>query len=275
MHKSQTGDEFWNNIKDEIVCKYTDLGISASQIAKEYDCAGSTISYKLKEWNVPVHVRPNKIYDIDENYFNVIDSEHKAYWYGFLIADWHVNNKQLSLVLQKRDIDMIEKFVSDLQTNIPIRYDSHGNPGISICCKMMCDSLLEKGFNHRKSYEMNIYQITSYVPETLINHMIRGMVDGDGCVGIYNYEYLKKPQCHFGYTGLYNTCEYIGNILGIHTKIIQESEFAYSIKTRDKNLICHIFEYLYDNATIYMNRKYDKFNQIKLITFNDYNGGIL
>ena len=169
---------------------------------------------------------------------------------------------------------MIELFAKDLETNIPIRYDSYDNPGLTITCKTMANDLLLKGFNHRKSYEMDIYKITSYVPSELINHMIRGMFDGDGCVGIYNYEYLNKPQCHVGYTGLYNTCEYIGNILNIKTKIFQESENAYTIKTRDKKLICEISDYLYNNATIYMDRKYNKFKDIKLITFNDYNGDI-
>lgn len=35
-----------------------------------------------------------------------------------------------------------------------------------------------------------------------------------------------------------------------------------------------IFEYLYKDATIYMDRKYKTFNEIKMMTFNDYNKAI-
>lgn len=253
---------------------YQDCNYSASQIGKIYNCWGSTISYKLKEWGIQRHERANSIYDLDAHYFDIIDNEHKAYWYGFLFADGHVNTNGISLTLQKRDLNTLELFAKDLQTNIPIRYNKDDNPGICIGCKIMANALLKKGFNHQKSYSADIKEIVSHVPDDLIHHMIRGMVDGDGCVGIYNYNYLKRPQCHFGYTGLLNVCEFIGEVLDIHNKIIKESEHAYTIKTRNIDTINKIYKYLYRDATIYMNRKFDKFKEIELITFNDYNNGI-
>lgn len=178
------------------------------------------------------------------------------------------------MTLQKRDQYLLELFIENLDTNIPISFNKDGNPTLYVTCKIMAAALLNKGFNHQKSYSADINKITSHVPDRLINHMIRGMVDGDGCVGIYHYDYLKKPQFHFGYTGLLNVCEYIGKILNINNKIRKESEHAYTIKTRNVDIIIDIFNYLYRDATIYMNRKYEKFKEIELITFNDYNNGI-
>ena len=274
MHKSQTGNNFWDSIKDDVVYLYQKCNYSANKIGEKYKCQGSTILYKLKEWNIPRHERPNKKYELNAHYFDLIDNEHKAYWYGFLFADGHVNTYGINMALQKRDKYILDLFLKDLETNIPISVNKDNNPCVYIGCKIMSKALIDKGFNHQKSYSADIKQIASSVPENLIHHFIRGMFDGDGCIGIYNYDYLKIPQCHFGYTGLLNTCEYVGEMLDIRTKIQKESKHAYTIKTRDKNKICEIFKYLYSNATIYINRKYDKFKSIELITFNDYNNGI-
>ena len=88
------------------------------------------------------------------------------------------------------------------------------------------------------------------------------MFDGDGSIRIYNYEYLKKPQYHFGITGLKNVCEFIKNYLNIDRKIVKESDITYTCVTRDLNKIKEIYEKLYFDATIYMDRKYNTFKEI-------------
>ena len=274
IHKSQTSDEFWDSIKDEIIHMYADERMSTNKIGEKYGCWDTTIQYKLKEWGVPKNTRPNSLYTLNENYFEIIDNEHKAYWYGFLLADGHVNESVIMLTLKKEDEYIIEEYKHDLEAGAPLSYDKYGNAGLNIACKKMCNDLITKGFHHRKSDYLDIDKVVSYVPSNLEHHFIRGMFDGDGCVGLYNYAYLSKPQCHFGYTGLENVCKYVGDKLNIHTKMQDESELIKTIKTRDNVLISNIMDYLYKDATIYLDRKYTKFRYIKLITFNDYNGNI-
>lgn len=272
VHKSQTGDEFWNVIKEDIIKLYTEDNWSANKIGEKYNCAGGTIRYKLKEWDIPTHKRYNAIYRFDNtDYFTNIDDEHKAYWYGFILADGHVNERMFTLALQKRDSYLLDILRKDLGTDIPLRIDYYGTPTLSITCKEFCNILLEKGFHHRKSYGIDILKIASYVPSYLINHFVRGMFDGDGCIAVYKYEYFSKPQYHFGYTGLLNVCQYIADQLCVSFRMVKEGDVTYTAVTRDPQIINSISDYLYKDATIYMDRKKKKFEEIKLMTVNDYN----
>lgn len=67
-----------------------------------------------------------KKYQVNENYFEKIDSEEKAYWLGFLYADGNVRmhkNKSgiLKLKLKQSDKKHIEKFSKCLNSNYPIK----------------------------------------------------------------------------------------------------------------------------------------------------------
>lgn len=106
------------------------------------------------------------------------------------------------------------------------------------------------------------------------NHFIRGMFDGDGSIRYYKYGYQKSPQYHFGYTGLKEICEYIKKKLNLTRDLIKEGTYTYTAITRNPKVINNIAIYLYKDATIYMKRKYNTFNEIKIMTFNDYNSGI-
>ena len=272
MHKSTTGEKFWEDRKEQIIYDYEVLNKSASAIGKELGCWGTTILYKLREWDVPIkHKRINAKRIIDLDYFKEIDNEHKAYWYGFLFADGHVNKKFVMIGLQKGDKKTLVDFLHDIHSDYPIRNDKNGNPVITITSIDFAKHLLDKGFNHRKSYGADFQKIISYVPDNLIHHFIRGMFDGDGSIKIYKYPYLKKPQYRLGYTGLYEVCEFINKQFHITRKIVKESDITYTTVTNDPPLINQIFDFLYKDATIYMERKYETFKLIHAMTFNDYN----
>lgn len=268
--------------KDVLINAYYHEPLSLEQIAEKYDCKYSTLKdYYYKIWkcgNRPLiakrPLRYNAEYFIDINYFNIIDNEHKAYWLGMFVADGFVNDKEISLCLQKQDIKLIEQFKLDLQSEHPIKYNKDGNPILSISCKLICDSLIAKGFHNRKSYYLDIEHISSFVPDNLKNHFIRGMFDGDGCIQYYKYDYLKRPQYHFGYTGLENVCEYFRQYTNISRKLVKETDITYTLVTRNPKEIIQICNYLYKDATIYIDRKFNKFKEIETMTFNDYNKAI-
>ena len=83
-----------------------------------------------------------------------------------------------------------------------------------------------------------------------------------GASVVNNYSYLKNPQYHFGYTGLKNVADYVKNYLDIHTKTVKESDITYTCVSSYKDTIKHIYQVLYNNATIYMDRKYETFIKI-------------
>ena len=249
-------------------------------ICKELQCSRWMIYKKFNEWNIERREtikhpeRCNATYDIDLNYFDKIDCEHKAYWLGFMVSDGFVNKYRISFCLKKEDIKMIEQFKNDLKSNHPIGFNKDGNPFINISCKHLCNSLYSYGLHNRKSWNFDIECVVDKIPKEYEHHFIRGLFDGDGSIRYYNYPYLKKMQYHFGYTGLKNVCEYVKGKLGIQRKLVYEGNVTYTLVTRDFRTINNIFNYLYKDATIYLDRKYKTFLEIQMMTFNDYNKAI-
>ena len=216
-------NEEYENCKEILIEEYCNSDLTIEQILIKYNCTRSKFLNKMREWGIPrrpISVtrkkkRYNAIYNVDSTYFDTISTEHQAYWFGFLLADGFVNQKEISLCLQIKDIKMIENFRDDLKSSHPIKYNKDGNPFLTICCVDLSTALISKGLHHRKSWNVDIEQIISYIPENLTHHFIRGMFDGDGCIKYYSYEYLKKPQYHFGYTGVKNVCEFIKDFFDI------------------------------------------------------------
>ena len=270
---------WYDENKDRIMEKYHN-NERVEDIAIELQCSRYMLYQKFNEWNISrrnkikAKPRSNAIYTINYEYFKKIDTEHKAYWYGFLLADGYVNERELSLCVKNTDIDIIQIFAEDIETDVPIKYDKYGNPFITIVCKELSKSLLDKGFHNRKSWSIDFDYIKSFVPDELFNHFIRGMFDGDGCLKYYSYPYLKKPQLHFGYTGVKNVCEFIKDFFDINRDLIFEGNVTYTVVSRDPNKIIEICTYLYNNSTIYLKRKYEIYNKIKMMTFNDYNKAV-
>ena len=244
-------------------------------------CSELQLIYKkLKEWNVTKRKRLaspercNALHKINAHYFDVIDSEHKAYWLGFMVSDGFVNEKEISFCLKKTDRKIIEEFKKDLDSDHPIGTNANGNPVLVIVCKQLCRALIDKGLHNRKSWSIDIHRIRSYVPSEYEHHFIRGLFDGDGSIRYYHYSYLKKPQYHLGFTGCENVCLYVREKFKLQRRLVREGNKTYTMISRNPIDICRIFEYLYRDATIYMSRKYNTFKEIQMMTFNDYNKAI-
>ena len=187
-------NEWYENNKEKILEKYYN-NKTVREISQELNCNYSMIYRKFNEWNIERRQkkkspkRCNAFYKLNYNYFNIIDTEHKAYWIGFLLADGFVNKKEVSFCLQKNDIKMIELFLNDLDSNCPIKYNKDNNPFVTITSKDLSNSLIEKGFHNRKSWSFDLDLLLSYIPKELENHFIRGMFDGDGSIKYYKYNY--------------------------------------------------------------------------------------
>lgn len=262
MHKSTHGFVFWDSQKEQIIDLYVNQNKSANSIAKEFECDPSTITRQLKRWNIPVHQnRCNAKYSLNFEFFKEIDTEEKAYLIGLLLSDGHISKDNIIMITLK-DRDVIEKYRKAIQSNAPIKKDRYGNYQLNIRSKQIAEDLRKIGLNNRKSYNLDFNQILSYIPKNLENHFVRGLFDGDGSIKIYKYDYKKSSQYHFGYTGLKEVVDYIKGYFDINTKTVKESDITYTCVSSCKSTIIHIHETLYNNATIYMDRKYNTFKQI-------------
>ena len=106
----------------EICEKYLN-GLSCDSLGQIYNCGGNTIRNILKRnhYKVKTVSEGKRIYSLDQNYFDVIDTEDKDYFLGWLFADGNVGGRNIiTLGLQERDKSILELFRKYLKTNKPL-----------------------------------------------------------------------------------------------------------------------------------------------------------
>jgi len=86
-------------VKEDDILKAIDLyykGYSINKIVKELnlDCSESALRGLFVRRNVELRNR-GKQPNFNENYFEIIDNSHKAYWLGFIYADGNLKNNRL------------------------------------------------------------------------------------------------------------------------------------------------------------------------------------
>ncbi len=138
------------------------------------------------EW---VPENPHRKYALDDHFFDVIDTEAKAYWLGFVTADGCVragkisngwNRHELFVKLKESDAGHLEKLKAALSAQSPVRRVPRGaGIEISLSSGRLVESLMSLGVTPRKSLTVEPWA----GPVDLMRHYWRGLFDGDGSIG--------------------------------------------------------------------------------------------
>ena len=95
---------------------YIENEISIKKCSEKFGIGASTLSRYLKKEEIEVKKINLKRYSYNEDYFQVIDSENKAYWLGFIYADGSISSQNgrysFELSLKGEDINHLHKFNS-------------------------------------------------------------------------------------------------------------------------------------------------------------------
>ena len=242
-----------------------ELGVSTSVSLSRY-------RYKLS--------KAFKRYKLDEHVFDNIDTEEKAYWLGFLMADGynHETKTCVALRLQARDKEILEKYKLFLKTDVPIytftRVTSVNHLvkqycEVNICSPWFSDSLAKLGCKQGKTESLTFPE---KVPEKLYNHFIRGYFDGDGCISVKIRKDRRKRngksmRYQFTIVGKPNFLQKVQAIICKATKRRElplkkcKSPIIECLHYTGRNRIVEAMNYLYKNATIYLKRKHDLYLQ--------------
>lgn len=274
-------DELINNV----VHDYSINKINYISLSSKYKVSLWTISEILKRNNVKkvetIKSARKRKWNPDNNFFSIIDTEEKAYFLGLMFADGCVSNPNnkywhTSISLVKDDSYLLEK-LSKLIYNV--EKPLHSRPAMKRirqngkvileqpCCqfyvygKEFADSLILNGCHPRKSLNL---EFPSTVPNELIHHFIRGYFDGDGSIGLY----------------------YKGKRKDLRLSIVSSENFILKLvdllKTININLKCRqrpgdkvfyafcwdlvnikmFYDYIYQDASIFLKRKKDIFQKI-------------
>ena len=226
----------------------------------ELNCTDSAIRGLLIRRNVKLRNR-GKQSCFNENYFEKIDDEHKAYWLGFIYADGNVTKNRLRIEVQSKDIELIEKIKSDLDSTNKIIEANNGtknNVAIGFCSDKLVADLKKYDVVENKTFKLN--HIPD-IPDKLIKHFIRGYFDGDGTVYINS----KSNKLRIGFYGtkelLLSIQNHLHNELNTSVNLIYEKVGCWLLSYARSSDINKIYNYLYIDSEIFLSRKKDKFEE--------------
>jgi intein-encoded DNA endonuclease-like protein len=234
---------------------------SGSMVAKIEGYPVTCVNRYIRKYNLQnkrIGVAKRK-YTLNHHYFGEIDTEEKAYWLGFLYADGCVYHNKTSydvqIMLGIKDFTHLEKFKkainSDYETKIVQK--NYGPEAFFRCSsKKMYQDLLCLGCSPRKT---NVITFPN-IPIKLMPHFIRGYFDGDGSFYKSTKNYIS---CAFVITSgskdfIDELYKYFVETLDIKLCVVYQNN-SYSIKTTSKEKCYKIYTHLYDQPTIYLDRK--------------------
>lgn len=228
---------------------------------------------------------------MDNTYFDIIDNSHKAYWLGFLWCDGYVWERHrlntieygMKLDLTSSDYELLTILKNDIGIHTSIKtyspYKSYKTTNDTCRCsyynKHLVITLMDKYgiIPHRT----DISKLLNNIPKEFEKDFIRGCLDADGSFSFYhcidNNCDVLKAAIDFG--GTEQLLNFIWNHLLQNnlTSSQQRPKINQRHKNRDgsfrdmklcgKQQVRKILSYLYDDADIYLSRKYNKYQQMK------------
>lgn len=259
----------------DIIASYQN-GESSVSIGRRYGTNHKPILKVLHRNNVEIsQSKMVRKYNVNENYFDVIDTQEKAYILGLLYSDGSNNpdKSTISISLQEEDVDLLEQVRSSLGSDKTLEYVDYSRKNdfgykyknqyrLLVFSKHICESLSSLGVVKNKSLKTTF---PKFLDESLIPHFIRGVYDGDGSI----YMQCKTENNHAVSVTITATKDFC---IGMKEIV----ELKLDIKCHIYDASCHngitkvftlsgrnvskkFLDWIYQDATIYLQRKYDRY----------------
>ena len=289
----------FNTTNDKIIRKIHRLGLNSkkargiiwtqeedSLLREHFEYAPKNYLMELfpnRTWN-SIFQRGNKTlhlnrisqdkYNINYNFFAEWN-EYSAYFLGFILTDGHIHygtKKFLQIEVQKEDIDILQKLkeLSNFEGKIikgkhenknsiinNYKCKTNGSVKMQINNAKIILDLIQKGVpRENKTYNT---AFPSQVPQNMIKHFIRGAIDGDGSIS-FNKKHFNSLAISF--YGSYDLVKGVRDNLNIicNNKISQTGKHCWRFTVSGKKA-SSIANWLYSDATVYLNRKYEIYIQ--------------
>lgn len=267
---------------------------TTTEWAKEKGITSAIINRRIRsgwaEEKIFDNVQSMPRYSFNEHYFDTIDNEYKAYWIGFIWCDGYMairnrNNHisyEFKLSLKNTDCEHLKKFNTHLDGNYEINfYDCNSSFGKTTESRLLITNqhfgrtLVDKYgiIPHRKDCS----KLLNNIPDHLMKHFIRGVLDADGSFLKYNIvergydvtkyhisvgtneQILRAIEKHLIDQHLVASCE--RKLNKRHKENNRDGEYR-SLDFSGKNQCINILNYIYKDAMVYLDRKYNKYLQI-------------
>ncbi len=223
-----------------------------------------TLEYKLRSSLL------HRKYNLDELFFEKINNEEKAYWLGFLSGDGSITENKVRLPLAIKDKKYLKKFKKAVKWTGKDYYHKNTNSlEVYFRSLKMVTDLAQYHITPRKTFTVRFPDI----PKSLERHFIRGAFDADGCINRARRVTRKKSgRKYIFYGGEFNiegNKEFVSAVqsrlavLGLPiTSINYPGKSINRVRYGGINQLKIIYNYLYKNTNIFLERKKKLFEDI-------------
>ena len=239
-------------------------GLTYSQIREKYNIPRGSWDYHVRK--TLGYKNDKRKFRANDDFFDVIDSEIKAYLLGFLYADGYISSDgRIGVLLNEKDVEIINLIHDFIAPNSQIKHINYQNfkrdPQVKIRFKseQIYKRLQYFGFTTDKTHTN--CEILSKIPEEYKRHFIRGYCDGDGSVR-FQKNYSKDGSTYWASTsitfcnGVPKILEEIRDYFGFDVNI-KEYKNYYILPYYKKEFIKPICKILYTNCTFFLKRKHE------------------
>lgn len=255
---------------DNIVALYNS-GFSKEYIQNLYKVSNSVVDriFRIKNVQTRDNSHKRRIYSLNENYFDIIDTANKAYILGLLYADGCNYRKMnsIKIELQEKDKSIIYQIQNELESSHPIKKVELSKKNknwqdtfrLMFANKHMSEQLEKLGVVQNKSL---ILTYPKWLDKRLFPHFLRGYFDGDG--------YIEWNKSYFlTIAGTLEFCESVQEILlndyNVKSVIYNTGNKESNTKILNimsRNNIYNFLNLLYNDSELHIDRKYQKYLEI-------------
>lgn len=210
----------------------------------------------------------SKLTSKQHEFFNILDNEKSVYWLGFLCADGYISIKEgrVVLSLEQTDREHLQKFANIFKKELKLSIAKKNEKEsymyrCSIRSRYMVNNLAEvKGLDNHKTFTLS-EKIFEHIPKQLQHHFIRGYFDGDGHIGKFgennNFNIISTKSF------LIRVQKILIENCGLYETRLEIRENCFRINYCNVPSILSIRDWLYKDATIYLERKKERFFEYK------------
>jgi DNA-binding transcriptional regulator WhiA len=179
------------NLDSKVIDLYKN-GLSLSEISRKYNCSRQSITrylIKYNEFNPENKIRQRT--NIDKNQYKVLTKE-MVYFLGLLWSDGFLSKTKnggytVGLKLLETDMDKIKFIFDKLGPYSYRKLNLEGRKEVAILAyhsKDFFNFLLKNDYDKKSKDSAD--KILSIIPDSLKSYFFRGIIDGDGYIGIRN-----------------------------------------------------------------------------------------
>lgn len=246
-------------------------GNSLRSISTALGHSRGAITKILKENDVSMRTtkETSRRYTHNFDYFEVIDTQEKAYWLGFIYADGFIESKRkhgeqkVGITLSVKDKSHLEKFKVSIQATNPILdYTGGGFDPEAVFSKILLtsqktvDDLKRHGVMEHKTFTLTFPDLE----KELVPHFIRGYFDGDGTISVYENTFK------FGFSGNLEFLTSIKNFFPESKAQIEKDKNIYCFRIGGTKKAFKMLHKIYEDANIFLDRKH----QLYQLTYKKY-----